>query len=120
MTEHNTRDELETRMAEQTAELRRSREQEAELRQIVDLVPQLIAVYGPNRERLHANRTALDYLGIGLAQWRNKSFGASAHPDDSERFKAYVDRTLSSGATDELELRLRKSDGSYRWFLARF
>ena len=27
---------------------------------------------------------------------------------------------LSRGAADELELRLRKRDGSYRWFLARF
>ena len=95
------------------------REQEAELRQIVDLAPQLIAVYGPNLERLYANRTALDYLGISLDQWRHKSFGASAHPDDSERFKIYTDRALSSGAADQLELRLRKRDESYRWFLAR-
>ncbi len=95
------------------------REQEAELRQIVDLVPQLIAVYGPNRERLYANRTALDFLGISLDEWRRKSFGDSAHPDDSERLKTYTDRALSSGAADQLELRLRKHDGSYRWFLAR-
>ena len=86
----------------------------------MDLVPQLIAVYGPNRERLYANRTALDYLGISLDEWRHKSFAASAHPDDSERLKTYADRALSSGAADELELRLRKRDGSYRWFLARF
>ena len=98
-------------------ELRRS---EMELRRIVDLVPQLIAVYGPNRERLYANRTALDYLGISLDEWRHKSFAASAHPDDSERLKTYTDRALSSGAADELELRLRKCDGSYRWFLAHF
>jgi formate hydrogenlyase transcriptional activator len=96
------------------------RRSEMELRQIVDLVPQLIAVYGPNRERLYANRTALDYLGISLDEWRHKSFGASAHPDDSERLKTYTDHALSSGAADELELRLRKRDGSYRWFLARF
>jgi PAS domain S-box-containing protein len=95
------------------------RDQEAELRQIVDLVPQLIAVYGPNRERLHANRTALDYLGISLNEWRQKSFAASAHPDDAERLKIYTGRALSSGAADQLELRLRKRDGSYRWFLAR-
>jgi PAS domain S-box-containing protein len=94
------------------------REQETELRQLVDLVPQLIAVYGPNRERLDANRTALDYLGISLDEWRHKSFGASTHPDDSERLKSYTDRALSSGVPDELELRLRKHDGSYRWFLA--
>src|SRR4029077_16834305 len=98
-------------------ELRRS---EMELRQIVDLVPQLIAVYGPNRERLYANRTALDYLGISLDEWRHKPFAASAHPDDSDRLKNYTDRALASGAAGELELRLRKRDGSYRWFLARF
>jgi PAS domain S-box-containing protein len=98
----------------------RIRGQEAELRQIVDIVPQLIAVYGPNRERLYANRTALDYLGVSPDEWRHKSFAASAHPDDSERLKTFTDRALSSGAADELELRLRKRDGSYRWFLARF
>src|SRR6266404_6318411 len=46
------------------------REQETELRQILDLAPQLVAVFGNNRERLYANRTALDYLGITLEEWR--------------------------------------------------
>ena len=95
------------------------RDQEMELLQIVNFVPQLIAVYGANRERLYANRTALDYLGISLYEWQHKSFGASAHPNDSERLKTCADRALSSGAAEELELRLRKHDGTYRWFLAR-
>src|ERR1700678_2074471 len=92
--------------------------QEMEFRLILDLAPQLIAVYGPGRERLYANRTALGYLGISLDEWRHESFGASTHPDDAERFKTHTDRALSSGAADELELRLRRRDGSYRWFLA--
>jgi PAS domain S-box-containing protein len=96
------------------------RERERELRLILDLAPQLIAVYGPNRERLYANRTALDYLGISLDDWRRNSFATDAHPDDSERLKTYTDRALSSGVANELEMRLRKRDGSYRWFLARF
>ena len=108
-----------TDVTERKAAEGKIREQEMELRQIVDLAPQLIAVYGPHGERLYANRTALDYLGISLDQWRQKSFGASAHPDDAERLKAYTDRALSSGAADQLELRLRKHDESYRWFLAR-
>ncbi len=41
--------------------------QEAELRQMLDLTPQLVAVFGPNRERLYVNRIALNYLGISLA-----------------------------------------------------
>src|SRR5271169_171160 len=96
------------------------REQEAELRQIVDLSSQLIAVYGANLERLYANRTALEYLGISLDEWRHERFAHSTHPDDSERLKIAADRSLSTGSAYELELRLRKQDGSYRWFLARY
>jgi PAS domain S-box-containing protein len=96
------------------------REQEAELRQILDLTPQLIAVYGANRERLYINRIALDYLGLSLEEWRQtREWGAFVHPDDRARERDHFDRALSTGSAYELELRLRKADGSYRWFLAR-
>jgi PAS domain S-box-containing protein len=96
------------------------REQDAELRQMVDFVPQLIAVYGPNRERVYANRTALDYLGISLEEWRREAFAHSTHPDDLERLKTSADRAFSSGSAYEVEFRLHGHDGSYRWFLARY
>ncbi len=98
----------------------RNRAQEAELRQMLDFTPQLIGVYGANRERLYANRTALNYLGMSLDQWRQASFGTFAHPDDTELLTAYAEHAFSSDAADELEVRIRKEDGSYRWFLARF
>jgi PAS domain S-box-containing protein len=96
------------------------REREREVRQIVDLAPQLVSVYGPGRERLYANRMVLDYLGIGLDEWLQRSPGTHIHPDDSERVKACWDRALGSGSGYDVELRLRKHDGSYRWFLARY
>jgi formate hydrogenlyase transcriptional activator len=97
------------------------REQETELRQILDLAPQNIAVYGPNREPLYANRILLDYHGLTLEQWRERlDRGTVAHPDEWERVNRHFDRARASGAAFELEMRLRKSDGSYRWFLARF
>ena len=96
------------------------REREREVRQIVDLAPQLVSVFGPGRERLYANRVVLDYLGIGLDEWRQRSPGTHIHPDDSERVKACWDRALGSGSGYDVELRLRKHDGSYRWFLARY
>jgi PAS domain S-box-containing protein len=96
------------------------REQETELRQILDMAPQLISVYGPNRERLYANRGMLDYLGFSLEEWRRRlNFGEALHPDDWEQATRHFDRAVSLEADFELELRLRKSDGSYRWFLAR-
>src|SRR5271156_5079265 len=97
------------------------REQEAGLRQILDLAPQIIAVYGPNREQLYANRILLDYLGLTLEEWRQRFDRAEiAHPDEWEGVNRHFDRALTSGDAFELEMRLRKSDGSYRWFLARF
>jgi formate hydrogenlyase transcriptional activator len=96
------------------------REQELELRQILDLAPQLIAVFGPHRERLYVNRMALDYFGLTLDEWRATAPGAVSHPDDTKRVHAPWDRGMSSGCAFELEGRLRKSDGSYRWFLVRY
>src|SRR6267142_4632278 len=95
-------------------------EQAAELRQILDFTPQLIAVYGPNRERLYVNRVGLEYLGLTLEAWRQTpARGAFVHPDDRARELDCVDCALSTGSAYEVELRLRKGDGSYRWFLAR-
>src|SRR6202142_3244758 len=103
------------------------REQEAGLRQILDLAPQLVAVFGPDSERLYANRILLDYLGVTLEEWRRKFKSAipSYHitfvpPDAWERVTVDSARAVSYGAAFELEMRLRKSDGSYRWFLARY
>ena len=90
-------------------------EQEIELRQILDLAPQLTAVYGPKGERLYANRSALEYLGVSLDEWRERPVGTAVR--DLEKLKPFEDRG-SSG--HELELQMRKGDGSFRWFLIRF
>jgi PAS domain S-box-containing protein len=100
-----------------TQELRR---REAYLQQILDLAPQLIVVLGPARERLYANRTTLEYLGVSLSEWQHKSFASDVHPDDWERIRTNVDQTLSSGRPEEFELRLRKRDGTYRWFFVHY
>jgi formate hydrogenlyase transcriptional activator len=98
-------------------ELRRN---EMEFRQVLDFAPQHVAVYGANRERLYANRTLLNYLGITLEEWQRFDRGEFTHPDDRERVNGQFNHALSSGAGFELELRLlTKDDESYRWFLAR-
>jgi len=106
-----------TEQEQLTAALRKS---EVELRQILDLAPQLVAVLGPARERLYANRMALEYLGTTLDAWRQRTTGFEAHPDDAERLTTVGERALTSGSTYDLEVRLRRGDGSYRWFLARY
>src|SRR5712691_5931398 len=99
-----------------TSALRKS---EGELRQIVDLAPQLVGVLGPQTERLYANRVTLAYYGVTLDEWRQRDRRSEVHPDDVDRIKAHIDRSLTAGAADELEMRLRAGDGTYRWFLVR-
>jgi PAS domain S-box-containing protein len=105
-----------TEQEQLTEELRRS---DIELRQILDLAPQLIAVFGPLRDRLYLNRISLDYFGITPDQWREARPGTEVHPDDSERLRSQWARAISSGSAFEIEVRFRRNDGIYRWFLIR-
>jgi len=93
---------------------------EIELRQMLDLAPQLIVVLGPNQERLYANRPALAFLSATLEEWRHRTPGSEAHPDDVERCRAIGAQAILSGSPYEVEVRLRATDGTYRWFLARY
>lgn len=79
------------------------REKEMELRQMLDLAPQLVGVLGPQRERIYANKVALAYYGVSLDEWRQRNNVPEVHPDDFDRVKAYIDRSLISGAANEVE-----------------
>ena len=95
------------------------RKREDELRQVVDLTPQIVAVYGPRCERVYANRWALGYFGMSLDEWLRLPDAFEVHPDDPARLMAPMEYALKNGTPFELETRLRAADGSYRWFLAR-
>jgi PAS domain S-box-containing protein len=95
-------------------------EQQKELQQLVDLAPQMVAVFGPHRERLYTNGVALSYLGTTLEEWQRQAVGIELHPDDAERVKAAAARGLATRTAYDLEVRIRKGDGTYRWFLARY
>ena len=113
-------------VTERKAAEEKIREQEMELRQVLDFAPQNVAVYGPDGERLYANRNALDYVGLSLEEWRQTSGGFFRpgwfiHPDDRERAaRGYSDSIRSGGSAYDLELRVQGADGSYHWFLVRY
>jgi PAS domain S-box-containing protein len=101
-----------------TSALRKSEE---ELREVLNLAPQFIAVFGRHRERLFMNRSGLDYFGLTLDEWRDKPpVCVVSPPEDAERVQAQWDRAMATGSAFESEVRFRRGDGSYRWFLARY
>jgi PAS domain S-box-containing protein len=97
----------------------RLEERERELRQVLDAVPQMVTVYGPKRERLYANSVALTYYGTSLVEWQQGRTGSDFHPDDVHRMSGVIARALAEGTAFDMETRLRRHDGTFRWFLAR-
>ena len=97
------------------------RDEEHELRGIVDAIPQSIAVLGTDGSPLYANRSFLDYTGLALQEALSPGSRSRVfHPEDVERLKHERQRALSGDAPFENEQRLRGADGQYRWFLIRY
>ena len=97
------------------------RQDERELRRITDAIPQAISVLAPDGTILYANQVVLDYTGLSLEDVKADDFRARLfHPDDLERLRDERRRALSRGESFEAELRTRRKDGQYRWFLVRY
>jgi formate hydrogenlyase transcriptional activator len=97
------------------------RQDERELRRITDAIPQAIGVLVPDGTILHANQVVLDYTGLTWEDLKTDDFRIRLfHPDDLERVRDQRQKALEHGAPFELELRARRKDGQYRWFLFRY
>jgi PAS domain S-box-containing protein len=92
---------------------------EGELNQIVRVIPGLVWSARPDGSATFVNQHYLDYVGLRLEQMLEWGFASVVHPDDLERLAADWQRILASERPGELEARLRRFDGEYRWFLFR-
>jgi PAS domain S-box-containing protein len=86
------------------------------LRRIVDAIPGLVAVLGPTGDIQFVNEQTLEYLGMPLEELRHWDTNAAVHPDDLRHVMPTLTRALAAGEPHEYEVRLRRSDGAYRWF----
>jgi formate hydrogenlyase transcriptional activator len=97
------------------------RQDEAELRQMIDLVPAHVLVMRADGTRRYENQAMRDYFGTSLEGVEAKDFYARfVHSDDvASGVLQERERAVAEGAAWEGELRLRRKDGEYRWFLIR-
>ncbi len=96
------------------------RQSEAELRQLIDVIPQQVFVFGADWSPLFANRREREYTGLTSQEMQSKDAVAKAfHPEDLKKLEAARDRACSDGTPIEMEARIREKDGQYRWFLIR-
>ncbi len=100
------------------------RQDERELRQLIDFLPQHVLVLDAEGVLLQANRMLLDYNGHTLEEMQgvgtDKRHERDLHPDDLERTRSERRSGLASGVPFEIEKRMRGKDGRYRWFLFRY
>lgn len=99
------------------------RQDEEELRQMIDLLPEHVQVLDKDGTLLQANKTLLDYKGLTLEEMKGAGTQArirrDVHPEDLERFEKERSAGLAKGKPFEMEKRLLGKDGRYRWFLVR-
>jgi formate hydrogenlyase transcriptional activator len=96
---------------------------EQELRGVVDAISQTIVVLNPEGSFLYANRPLLDYTGLTADQLTvpdPPGRPAFFHPEDWARLQGTRRQGLSRSVPFEIEWRMRRNDGRYRWFLVRY
>jgi len=89
---------------------------EGHFRSIVDGVPALAALLTPAGEVELANRQALEYFGATLEDLKGRAITDTVHRDDLPDVLAAWRGTTETGPPFDVEARLRRADGVYRWF----
>jgi formate hydrogenlyase transcriptional activator len=105
------------------AELQRQNEKlqrsERELRDVIETIPSMAWSAAADGAAEFFNRRWLDYAGFAADQAQGWGWTTAVHPDDLNVLVNYWQGVLASGMPAEIEGRLRRFDGVYRWFLFR-
>src|SRR5467141_3443797 len=100
------------------------RQDERELRQLIDFLPQHVLVLDTEGILLQTNQMMLDYNGHTLEEMQgpgtDERHMRDLHPDDLERAQSERRCGLARGVPFEIEKRMRGKDGRFRWFLFRY
>src|SRR5580765_662045 len=89
------------------------------LRLTIDTIPVLAWCSRPDGSNEFLNQRWLDYTGLTIEEARGWGWKVAIHPDDLPQLLDVWQGLLVSGKSGELEARLRRADGVYRWFLFR-
>jgi formate hydrogenlyase transcriptional activator len=92
---------------------------EGTLQTVIDTIPALVWAARPDGSAEFFNQRWLDYAGLSFDEARDWGWTAAVHPDDRPRMIDLWLNILASGESGEMEGRLRRFDGAYRWFLNR-
>src|ERR1700674_2817778 len=95
------------------------RSSEKKLRKIIDTIPTLAWCSLPDGTGIFWNRRWHEYTGLSLEVVRGWGWQDAIHPEDLKEITDKWLGFLATGQPGEVEGRLRRFDGVYRWFLFR-
>jgi PAS domain S-box-containing protein len=95
-----------------------SRQNEDRLRLVIDTIPTMVWSVLPDGAVDFVNQRWLEYTGLSLEE-ALKDATRTMHPEDLSRAMEKWVVVKGAGEPYEDEMRLRRADGEYRWFLVR-
>ncbi len=95
------------------------KQREYELELITEVIPQHIWTATSFGQIDYINRRCQEYTGVSLEQIQQYGWASVVHPDDLYSVREDWIEAIRLGQKCNLEVRLRKADGSYCWFLSR-
>jgi PAS domain S-box-containing protein len=101
------------------AEMRHAAQVRDQLRLAIDTIPGLVWSAQSDGHIDFLNQRWCDYTGLSMEQASGWGWEQAVHADDRAGLLRYWRSLLATGQAGEYEARLRRHDGSYRWFLFR-
>ena len=86
---------------------------------VMDNIPAGAAIMAPNGEVEFVNHRMIEYFGKTPAELKQWGTSDAVHADDLPHVVAAFTHSLATGDPYDTEERLRRFDGSYRWFQVR-
>jgi PAS domain S-box-containing protein len=99
--------------------LQQLRREERKLSEAIETIPAMAWIAGPDGVTQFVNQRVLEYTGLSQLGKAEKVGEIAVHPEDWDRIKRRMAASIASGEPFEDEMRIRNSDGEYRWFLGR-
>jgi formate hydrogenlyase transcriptional activator len=91
----------------------------ARLQTVIDTVPSFLWTSFPDGSKEYLNKRWYEYTGLSLEQGKGWGWKVVVHPDDLDQLVREWRALLDAPRPGELETRIRRYDGEYRWFLIR-
>src|ERR1700736_1926139 len=91
----------------------------ARLQTVIDTVPSFLWTSFPDGSKEFLNKRWYEYTGLPQEQGKGWGWKVVVHPDDLDRLIREWLALLNDPKPGELETRIRRYDGEYRWFLIR-